>query len=78
MVNEAADNLIHIMEEKLKEMRISLLKIQDEKTLVDLINDIKPQILSLLIEFDGVAEEKLERMRMLKSEYLTLISLYEN
>lgn len=77
MINDAAENLIYIMENKINEIRTNLLNIKDKKVIDELINDIKPQILNLYIEFDGVDEEKLEHIRNLKKEYLLLLSLYE-
>ncbi|MDD9157422.1 hypothetical protein PVK64_14710 [Aliivibrio sp. S4TY2] len=77
MINDAAENLIYIMENKINEIRTDLLNIKDKKVIDELINDIKPQILNLYIEFDGVDEEKLEHIRNLKKEYLLLLSLYE-
>ncbi|OLQ90095.1 hypothetical protein BIY22_03555 [Vibrio panuliri] len=78
MVDDAANNLINIMDEKLKEIRINLLKIKDDKAIEVLINDIKPQILNLFVEFNNVEEEKIARIKKLKGEYLMLLSLYEN
>ncbi len=77
MINDAAENLIYIMENKINEIRTNLLNIKDKKVIDELINDIKPQILNLYIEFDGVDEKKLEHIRNLKKEYLLLLSLYE-
>lgn len=77
MINDAAQNLIYTMENKINEIRANLLNIRDKKVINELINDIKPQILNLSIEFDGVDEEKLEHIRNLKKEYLLLLSLYE-
>ncbi|GBL00079.1 hypothetical protein VH1709_contig00043-0137 [Vibrio harveyi] len=77
MLDDAINNLIFIMEEKINEIRFNLLNIQNEKVVDELINNIKPQVLDLFVDFDGVDNEKIEHIKNLKGELLKLLSLYE-
>ncbi|MCR9500681.1 hypothetical protein [Vibrio vulnificus] len=77
MIDEAIDNLISIMELKLGEIRVNLMKIEDKEILNKFIKDSRSQIENLFLDFDGVSKEKIDRIKDLKNEYLTLLSLYE-
>ncbi|CAH1524696.1 hypothetical protein [Vibrio harveyi] len=77
MLDDAINNLIFVMEEKINEIRFNLLNIQNEKVVDELINNIKPQVLDLFVDFDGVDNAKIEHIKNLKGELLKLLSLYE-
>ncbi|WP_418114610.1 hypothetical protein RJD40_21100 [Vibrio scophthalmi] len=77
LVEKSAQELINMMEASLSEVRISLLKIDDSKLLRNLIKIQKSNVENVYIEFNGVSDEKIARLRDLKKEYLLLFSLYE-
>ncbi len=77
LVEKSAQELINMMETSLNEVRISLLNIDDSKSLRNLVKIQKSNVENVYIEFNGVSDETLARLRDLKKEYLLLFSLYE-
>lgn len=77
LVENSAQELINMMEASLNDVRISLLKIEDNKVLRNIIKIQKSNVENVYIEFNGVSDEKLDKLRNLKKEYLVLFGLYE-